>query len=483
MANEVKGKGIVSNVLWKFGERILAQFVSLIVSIALARLLLPEEYGTIALVTVFIAFLDVFVNEGLPTALVQKEKTDNIDFSSVFYFNIALSLVLYVILYICAPLISNFYDNTSLTIIVRVMGLRVIIASINSVQHAYVSKNMMFRKYFWSTLFGTLVSGFLGILLAYNGAGVWALVAQYMSNTIIDTVFLWMTVRWRPDRVFSWNRVQILVSFGWKVLFEGLSETFSQQARSLIIGKVYSASDLAYYNKAQQFPQLFISNICTAISSVLLPAMSNNQTKDDYILTLLRKSIRLASFIIFPILTGLAIVAEPFVRFVLTEKWMECVPYLRIFCLTQGMTVGMITRHQALLSTGRSDIYMNEHIAYRIFFLSSLLLIYKRGVMAIAISVIVGTAFMAFTVMFTSKRYNAYKYMDQIMDLAPILIGCIIMAIPVGLINLLKLPDLWILIIQVAVGIVTYLLYCIAIKSEEFEACGVLVKNLLHRKA
>lgn len=479
MATETNGKKLIGNMLWKFAERILAQFISLIVSIVLARILMPEAYGTTAIVMIFISFLDVFVNEGLPTALVQKQNADNVDFSSVFFFNIGFSIILYFLLFLLSPLAATFYENNALTLLIRVMGLRIIIASVNSVQHAFVSKNMMFRKYFWSTLFGTLISAFLGIFLAYKGAGAWALVAQYMSNTFIDTIFLWFTVKWRPKKVFSWSRVKVLIVFGWKILFEGLSENFTQQVRSLLIGKVYSSSDLAYYNKAQQFPQLFISNICTAISSVLLPAMSEKQDEKSYVLLLLRKSTRLSSFIIFPILTGMAVVAEPFIRLILTNKWIECVPYLHIFCLTQAMTVGMITRHQALLSTGRSDVYMNEHIAYRVFFLTLLFMVYKKGVMAIAWNTIWGTLFMAFTVMYTSKRYNGYRYVDQIMDLVPIILGCIIMAVPVGFVFLLKLPDTATLGLQVLIGITVYYCYSRVIKSQELKICESVIKNYI----
>lgn len=482
MEEKANGKKLIGNMLWKFAERILAQFISLIVSIVLARILMPEEYGTIAMVTVFIAFLDVFVNEGLPTALVQKQKNDAIDFSSVFYFNIFFSISLYVILFFCAPLISSFYNNDSLTIIIRVMGLRIIVASVNSVQHAYVSKNMMFKKYFWSTLFGTLTSATIGIWLAYNGAGVWALVAQYMTNTIIDTIFLWFSVGWRPSRVFEWKRVKELISFGWKVLIEGLSETFSQQVRSLIIGKVYSSSDLAYYNKAQQFPQLFISNICVAISSVLLPEMSNKQDQKDYIVILLRKSTKLASFFIFPLLTGLAFAAEPFIKVVLTEKWISCVPYLQIFCFTQALTVGMITRHQALLSTGRSDVYMKEHILYRVFFLTLLFSIYKKGVMAIAISTIIGTLFMAFTVVYTSKKYNYYRLRDQIGDLLPILLGCISMAVPIYLVGNLNINDVLKLVIQVVAGLTVYIIYAKLVRLEQLNMCESIITGFFERK-
>lgn len=459
---------IIKNVFWKFSERMLAQLISFIVSIVLARLLFPEAYGTIALMTVFISFLDILVTNGLPIALIQKIDTDELDFSSVFYFNSIFSIFLYILLFYSAPSIASFYSNDELILLIRVMGIRIVIASLNSVQHSYVSKHMMFKKYFWSTFFGTVLSGLIGILLAINGFGVWALVAQYMTNTVVDTIVLWFTVRWRPILNFSWNRIRRMISFGWKILVESISENFSVQIRGLIIGKVYSPGDLAYYNKAQQMPDLLIKNIAVSISSVLLPSMSNNQNKEGFVLSLLRKSTKVASYVLFPLITGLALVASPLIRILLTEKWIECVPYMQIFCITQGATIGMITRHQALNSIGRSDVYMIEHIAYRIFFLTIIFSIYRTSVIAIALSGIAGAFFMTLTVMYTSKRYNGYLYKDQILDILPTLIGCLLMSIPVWLIQNLNLSDMITLILQIGIGSIIYIGYSAIFKIDSF---------------
>ena len=365
--------------------------------------------------------------------------------------------------------------------VIRVLGFRIVIASINSVQHSYVSKHMMFRKYFISTLFGTLLSGLIGVVLALNGFGVWALVAQYMTNTVVDTIVLWFTVKWRPILFFSFDRVKQLFSFGWKVLFEAVSQTFSEQFRSLLIGKVYTSSDLAFYNKAQQFPNLLITNIGTSISSVLFPAMSRNQEDKDEVLKLLRRSTKISSFVIFPLMMGLAMAAEPLIRLILTEKWIECVPYLRIFCFTQAATVGMTTRHQALLSTGRSDVYMLEHVIYRILFLTIVVIVFRNSVMAIALTNVVGTVFMVFTVMVTSKKYSKYGYIDQIMDVLPIIFFCVVMAIPLYFINKLELNDFMSLIIQFITGTIIYILLSYLTKHEGFIYCKMTILKLFKR--
>ena len=232
---------VISNFIWRFAERCGAQLVTFIVSIVLARILMPEDYGTVALVTVFTTIMQVFVDSGLGTALIQKKDADDIDFSSVFYFNLIVCLVLYAGMFAMAPLIATFYNDYTLVPIVRVISLTIIVSGVKGIQQAYVSKNMLFKRFFFATLGGTIFSAFAGIGLAYAGAGVWAIVVQQLSNTIIDTLILWLTVRWRPKRVFSWERLKNLLSFGWKLLVSSLLDTVYNNLRNLVIGKIYTS--------------------------------------------------------------------------------------------------------------------------------------------------------------------------------------------------------------------------------------------------
>ncbi len=289
--------------------------------------------------------------------------------------------------------------------VLKVMGVRIIFAAVNSVQQAFVSREMMFRCFFWSSLFGTLISGIFGVLMAYQGLGVWALVAQYMINTVVNTWVLWITVKWRPTKQFSAIRLKYLISFGWKILFEGLSSTIINQIRNLIIGKTYTSSDLGNYTRGQQLPNLLTINVSSAISAVLFPAMASQQDDRKRVKDLMRKSINISSYVLFPMLLGMAITAKSLVTLLFTEKWLGCVPYLQIFCYTQAAIIGMIPRHQALNSTGRSDIYMNEHLFARSTNIVILICVYKISVLAIALSGIVSSVILTATVMYTSKRY------------------------------------------------------------------------------
>ena len=339
--NNVTKEKLISNVFWKFLERIAAQLVSLIISVILARLLMPEDYGIVALVIIFITIANCFVSEGIPASLIQKKDADNHDFSSVFYFNIVFSIVLYLILFFTAPFITGFFHTDGLTLVLRILGIQILISSVKSVLHAYVSKHLIFKKFFWATLIGTVISGVTGVIMAFNGCGVWSLVAQYLTNTLIDTIILWFVVKWRPIWYFSFKRIGKLFSFGWKLLLESLSNTIVGEIRSVIIGRVYSSSDLAYYNKGQQFPRLIVQNIGVSISSVMFPAVAAVQDDKEKVILLLRKSIRLTSFVIFPLLVGLGTVAKPFITILLTEKWLSVVPFLQIACFTNLLSIGM----------------------------------------------------------------------------------------------------------------------------------------------
>jgi len=474
-------KSILKNLIWKYAERILAQIVTLVVSVVLARLLMPDDYGAISMVMVFITIAQVFVTGGFGNALIQKKDADILDFSSVFYFNMVFSVLIYIIIFFFAPYIAGYYDYPILVPVLRVLSIGIIIAGVNSVQHAYVSKHMMFKRFFVSSLFGTIISGVLGISLAYKGLGLWALVAQHMTNSAIDTLVLWFTVRWRPILSFSWVRIKGLLSYGSKILFEALSTTIIGQLRNLIIGKVYTSSDLGLYTKAQQIPHLLITNISQSMSSVLFPAMSLQQDDELYVKSLLRKAVVMSSYILFPMLTGLAVVSKPLVTLLLTEKWLESVPYMQIFCFTYAATIGMIPRHQALKAIGRSDVFMQEHIVVRVVGIILLISVFRISVMAIALSGIASSIILTLTVMYTSKRFNHYAYKEQIADVLPTLALCVCMGVPVYFIQFIEMSNMFILCIQVVTGVLIFVGLSILFKPKGYKLSLAYVMPIIDK--
>ena len=379
---------VFSNFIWRFAERCGAQGVTFVVSIVLARLLDPSVYGTVALVTVFTTIMQVFVDSGMGSALIQKKDADDLDFSSVFYFNIMMCSVLYLIMFVAAPFIAAFYKTPELTPVVRVLSLILIISGVKNVQQAYVSKNMLFKKFFFSTLGGTIGAAIVGITMAYLGFGVWALVAQMLFNTAVDTTILWITVKWRPKKMFSLQRLKGLFSYGWKLLVSSLIDTVYNDLRQLIIGKIYSKSDLAQYNQGKKFPALIVTNINTSIDSVLLPTMSKAQDSANTVKNMTRRAIKTSTYLMMPFMVGLAVCAEPLVRLIITEKWLPCVPFLRIFCFTYAFYPIHTANLNAIKAMGRSDLFLKLEIVKKIVGLAAILSTMWISVMAMAYSLL-----------------------------------------------------------------------------------------------
>lgn len=461
-------KEIFSGLFWKFGERITAQVISLLVSIILARLLLPSDYGAVALMMVFITIADVFVSSGFGSALIQKQDVDNIDYSSVLYISLAISVILYILLFFSAPLIAGFYDLPVMCPALRVLGIRLIIAAVNSVQQAYVSKNMMFQRFFWSTLSGTLLSGLVGIYMAYNGMGVWALIAQYMTNTCIDTLVLWFTVRWRPDMICSLARVKGLLSYGWKLLISSLLDTGYNQLRSLIIGKIYTSEDLAYYNHGERYPSLIVVNINNSISSVLFPALAKNQNETDRIKEMTRKAIQVSSYIMWPLMVGLGIIAEPMVKMILTDKWIDCVPFIRVFCFSYGLWPIHTANLQAINAMGRSDLYLKLEIIKKISGLMILFISVPFGPLVIAWGLAVMGILSTFINAMPNVKLLGYSYKEQLRDsLLPFILS-LVMALVIYPFNLFGLKNLVVVVLQILSGGILYILLSIITKQSAF---------------
>ena len=479
--NTLTNKTILG-MIWKFAERIGAQLVTTVVSIILARILMPEDYGIISLITIFITICDVFISNGFGNALIQKINADEVDFSSVFYASLVISIILYFVLFFSAPFIAQFYGNDIIAIVLRVMGVRLPIAAVYSVQQAYVSRNMQFRKFFIATLVGTLVSGGVGIGMAYGGFGVWALVGQNMTNVFVNMVVLFIVVRWTPKLVFSFKKIKGLLSYGWKLLVSGLLDTGYNQVRGLIIGKMYTTSDLAYYDQGQKYPSLIANNLNSSMNSVLLSAMSKRQDDREKVKQATRKSIKLSAYILIPCMVGLACIAEQFVHAILTDKWLDAVPYIQIMCAVYALYPIQTANLTAIQAMGRSDLFLILEIIKKVVGIAALVVSMWFGVLWIALTMVFTTIFSSFVNAFPNKKLLNYSYWEQIKDILPSIGLAILMGIPVYLLNYLPINSIIILILQVAIGIVLYILFSIIFKVESFKFLWGFVKGLLKKK-
>ncbi|MEE1446904.1 lipopolysaccharide biosynthesis protein [Faecalibacillus intestinalis] len=479
---DITKKNVIGNFIWRFAERCGAQLVTFVVSIVLARILDPKDYGTIALVTVFTTILQVFVDSGLGTALIQKKDADDLDFSSVFYFNFIVCMILYAGMFIAAPYIALFYKDTTLTPVIRVISLTIVISGVKGIQQAYVSKNMLFKRFFFSTIGGTIFSAVLGIAMAYMGFGVWALVAQQLSNTAIDTLILWLTVKWRPKKMFSFERLKGLFSFGWKLLVSSLLDTAYNNLRNLIIGKLYSSSDLAFYNQGDKFPKVIVTNINTSIDSVLLPTMSVEQDNPERIKQMTRRAIKTSTYVMAPLMMGLAFCAEPVVRLILTDKWIPCIPFLRIFCITYMFWPVHTANLNAINAMGRSDWFLRLEIVKKIVGLIILLSTMWFGVMAMAYSLLLSSVLSQIINSWPNRKLLGYGYLEQVRDFAPGILLAVVMGICVYFVGYLPLPMIITLLIQIVLGAIIYIAASAILKLEEFEYLLGMVKSFIRKK-
>lgn len=472
---------VFSNFMWRFAERCGAQIVTLIVSVFLARILSPEDYGKVALITVFTVILQVFVDSGLGTALIQKKDADDLDFSSVFYFNLVICILLYLGMFIAAPLIAKFYNDISLTPVIRVISITILISGVKGIQQSYVSRNMLFKRFFYATIGGTIFSAFFGIILAYLGCGIWALVAQQLSNTIIDTLILWITVKWRPKRMFSWTRLKGLLSFGWKLLASTLLDTVYTNIRSLVIGKMYSSSDLAFYNQGEKFPSAIVNNINASISSVLLPTLANEQDNCERVKNMTRRAIKTSTYIMAPLMMGLLFCAEPLTRLILTEKWLPCVPFLQIFCITYMFYPIHTANLNAIQAMGRSDLFLKLEIAKKVVGIILLISTMWFGVMAMAYSLLISALASMLINSWPNKELLSYSFKEQMLDIFPSIIIAFVMGLVVSIISLFDFSTFLTLAIQIPLGAVIYIFESKLFHLDSFEYLLGILKSLFIR--
>ncbi len=461
-------QSFVSNMLWRFFERIGAQSVKLLVEILLARLLVPEDYGIIAMVTVFISILNVFVDSGLGSSLIQKKNADQLDFSTVFWFNLVWCTALYALLYVFAPVIGDFYKQQELVPVIRVLGLQIIISGVKNVQQSYVSRTMQFKRFFFATLGGTLGAAVIGIWMAYSGYGVWALVVQQLFNVTVGTIILWFTVRWRPKLQFSFSRLGELFSFGWKLLLSRLIDKVYGDLRQLIIGRLYTAADLAQYNRGKQIPYLFISNVNKSIDSVLFPTMSKEQDATEKVKYLTRRAITMSTYILAPIMIILISTCEPLINFLLTPKWLPCVPFMRIFCITYIFYPIHTANLNAIKALGRSDIFLKLEIIKKVVGILFIFLTMNISVMAMAYSFLITSVISQVINSWPNRKILNYSYEEQLKDILPSILLAVFMGICIYFITFLKMSDIFTVILQTLCGLVIYILGSSLLQIESY---------------
>lgn len=471
---------LVTSTIWKLLERFSSQAVSFVVTIILARILIPEEYGIIAILMVFINLANVIVDGGLNTALVQKKNADNIDFSTIFLFCMGLACILYLILYFCAIPISRFYSNDLLVPVLRILSLNLFFNSFNAIQRAYVSRNMLFKKLFYSNLISVIISGIIGILLAYNGFGVWALVAQQLIGQLVISIVLCFAVKWKPTFVFSSDRFKGLFDYGWKIFLSNIIIAIYEDIRSVFIGKIYQPATLAYYDRGKQFPSLVMTNINTSLQTILLPAFADIQDDRLRVKEVMRKSMKVTNFCVIPLLVGLIVAAKPLVLFILTEKWLPAVPFMQIFCVAFILMPIQSSNICAIKALGYSGITLKIELMKKVIEAIILIVSFCINVYAVAVGVVIYNLICVIINLYPNKKLLNYGLVEQISDVLPILLCSALMGMFVFWIQLLPIPIFCVLILQFLAGAILYIMLSRLFKIDSLGYVVSMIKAIIN---
>lgn len=459
---------MTSGMIWKFAERFAAQGVSFVVSMVLARILMPEDYGAVAIINIFISIADVFLSSGLNTSLIQKRDADDLDFSTIFYLNLGLSIALYLVLFGTAPFIAQAYDMPILKSTIRVFALRIPVSAFQVIQVAYISKKMQFKKFFFATITGTILSAVVGIAMAIKGMGVWALIGQYLTNTVIDTMMLWATVKWIPKKMFSIKAAVPLIKYSWKVMMTDLLGTLCNNLGDFIIGAKYNSANLAYYTKGKQLPQLFRTNIYTTLISVLFPGIAAVNDNMITVKKITRKSVRIMAYIVFPISLGLMAAGDTIIEVLFTEKWLPMLPYVYVMCVETIISVPATIALQPIKAVGRSDLMLKSEIIKKIFFMISTVVAMNYGVFAIALTVPANTLLDLTINTIINKKIINYSILEELSDCFTAFTLSLMMAAIVVFIGKIELNIYVKAVIQILTGVLSYAGVSYLTKNKEF---------------
>lgn len=415
--NKVK----TSPVIWSAIERFSVQGISFILSLIIARLVTPGEYGLIAMLSIFMAIAQCFIDSGFGNALIQKKNRTETDFSTVFYFNICIAIILYIVLFFSAPLIAKFYNQPELKSITRFIGLNLIIQSFSLIQQTRLNISLNFKLLAKVSLSATIFSGIIGITLAYLGYGVWALAIQAITNTLSSAVLLWIVTKWKPNFEFSKSSFSQLFSFGSKLLTSSLLHTIYLNLYSLVIGKFYNPKDVGFYNRAYSISQYPSTNIVSIICRAVYPEQCKHQDDESWLVENFHDTLRKSCFIIFPLMVLLAIIAKPLVLILLTKKWLPTATFISILCLAYMWYPIMVINNQILNVKGRSDLFLQAEIIKKVVAILILFITLPFGVSWLCIGVLIYNLFDTFLIIYYSKKVINTSYIKQLKCLYPLL--------------------------------------------------------------
>lgn len=468
----------LKGTIWSGIERFSVQGIQFVVMIIMARILTPTDYGLVGMLAIFIAISQSLIDSGFSQALIRKQNRSETDNSTVFYFNIAVGIVLYLILYFTAPLIADFYEHPLLTPLTRVLGIGLIFNSLAVVQRAILTVDLDFKTQAKASFIGVIVSGLAGIWMAYSGYGIWSIVVQQLSNLALTTLFLWIFSHWKPVWKYSWESFRELFGFGSKLMLSGLLDTVYRNIYPILIGKVYQAADLGYFTRGQQFSDLISSNMTGILQRVTYPVMCKMQDEDLRLSDAYMKILRVTTFLLFPIMAGMAAVSRPLVLSLLTEKWIFTASLLIPLCLT-GMWYPVHAVNLNLLQVkGRSDLFLKLEIIKKILGVIILCITVPFGLMTMCWGMLVNSLVALSINTYYTDKLIRLGFMSQMREIMPSLLISLGMGAAVYItMGLLSVSSIAALVIGIAEGVVIYTLLAMVFRFKQFRDLKSLLKN------
>lgn len=473
---------VLTSLFWSILERGGVQIFQIIFQIIIARLLLPEDYGLMAIVLMLITISKVISFGGLSVALIQKKTVDDDDYSTVLFYNIFASIVVGSLLFYVAPYVGEYFNSDKIKDLIRAQLIVLFFLSSTVVQYAIVSKKLKFKLYFFCSLLSTITSGLCCVYYAFNSGGVWALVVQQIVYESVLCMALFYGLNWRPNVHFSFKRFAKLYSFAWKLQLSSLIETFYDEGRTFIIGKNYNPDVLGEFNRGKQFPSTIVLSLTNAIHSVILPTLSLYQDNSDKLRLLVQKTILMTTFVLFPVMMIMGVYSKEIVLLILTKKWLGVVPFMQIYCFVYAMWPINTANLQAINSIGRSDVYLFSEIIKKTIGLFLLIISLPFGVYVIALSMAVISVINIFINSYPNSKYLKYGYYQQIKDVFPSVLITIIMGSVVVVLKYISGSLLWVIILQIIAGVIIYLLLSYFFNKKPFLLLREGIKILNTRK-
>ena len=467
-------------MLWQAFSRIGSNGIQFLIYLILARLLQPNDFGIIAILSVFINFSNLFISSGLGIALVQSKEVSDLDYSSVLYLSIIIAFFLYAAIYVLSPVIASYYSQESITNVLRLYSISILFSAINGVQSSILFRNLEFKKISIISFIPLFISGLISVIIAILGYGIYSLVVYSLLNGLLNVIIFALYSRWLPKLQFSISRIKVLFSFSYKILLSNLIEEIYKSIYPLIFGKFFSTKILGFYNFGKQIPLLLTSTINATVTSVAYPLYSRKQDETDGLKKMLRKSITTANFVVFPLMIFISTLIYQLIPILFTEKWLPSLEYVPLFCVIYGLSHLDSYNFQAISAIGRSDVILKFQVVKKIIALFLLIITLSFGIKIVIYGQVFFSVLSLFINLKPNYKYLGYTYKEQLDDIWRYLFASLVMFLALWFVSLINLNLWFMFVLKILVGLLVYTYMAFKLKLVEVKILFSLIKSLIN---